>query len=153
MSVQKPIKRAGAIQNFSREHHYGLLLCWKIKTGFKKGIALTRIKAYANWFYEKDLLPHFIAEEKLIFPVLGLEHKLIKKAIEDHKMLSKLFTAKTNLAENLAVIANELTQHIRFEERQLFNEIQQVATAVQLQEIELLHSQITIDDYQDTFWV
>ena len=34
----KPIKRHKAIQPLSREHHQGLLLCWKIGKGFEKGI-------------------------------------------------------------------------------------------------------------------
>ncbi|WP_241739476.1 hypothetical protein [Aestuariibaculum marinum] len=32
----KPLKRHKALQPLSREHHYGLLLTWKIRTGFKK---------------------------------------------------------------------------------------------------------------------
>jgi len=39
-----PIKRSIALQPLSREHHHGLLLCWKIRTGLKKGIDIDRIK-------------------------------------------------------------------------------------------------------------
>src|SRR5690606_36276296 len=68
---KKPIKRDENIQPFSREHHHGLLLSWKIKTGFKKNLELERIKRYTDWFYKNQLLPHFEAEEKYLFPILG----------------------------------------------------------------------------------
>ena len=35
----KPQKRHKALQPLSREHHHGLLLSWKIRTGFSKDIA------------------------------------------------------------------------------------------------------------------
>ena len=152
MNANKPIKRNKALQAISREHHDGLLLCWKIKSGVEKEVDLFRIKKYVDWFYQNHLLPHFTAEEILIFPILGSQHQLIKKAIADHKNLEKLFTTKTNLTQVLNSIVNDLAQHIRFEERQLFNEIRQVATQTQLQEIERLHTQKAIDDYQDKFW-
>ena len=33
-----PIKRSEYLKPLSRDHHQGLLLCWKIRTGLKKGI-------------------------------------------------------------------------------------------------------------------
>ena len=60
----KPIKRHKAIQPLSREHHQGLLLSWKIRTGLSKGVSTDRIKTYADWFYKTYLIPHFEEEEK-----------------------------------------------------------------------------------------
>ena len=64
-----PIKRHSALQGVSREHHHGLLLCWKIRTGVSKNIPLERIKMYADWFYATYLVPHFELEETHIFPL------------------------------------------------------------------------------------
>jgi hypothetical protein len=47
----KPLKRHAALQPLSREHHHGLLLGWKIRTGLSNGAPLERIKAYADWFF------------------------------------------------------------------------------------------------------
>ena len=58
-----PIKRHNALQGVSREHHHGLLLCWKIRTGLSKNIPLERIKVYVDWFYTNYLVPHFELEE------------------------------------------------------------------------------------------
>lgn len=61
----KPIKRYETIAQFSREHHFGLLLVWKIKQGIKKSISPERISNYVLCFYEQDLKQHFSNEEKL----------------------------------------------------------------------------------------
>src|SRR5690606_578003 len=111
-----PIKRNESLKPFSRDHHHGLLLCWKIRTGLKKGIALSRIKLYANWFFETHLLPHFEAEERHVFPILGNQNDLIKKALADHRRLKRLFEDEIDLEKTLSQIEEELESHIRFEE-------------------------------------
>jgi hypothetical protein len=63
-----PIKRDKALQEVSREHHHGLLLCWKIRKGFSKGIEPERIKRYADWFYKTHLISHFEVEENTFSP-------------------------------------------------------------------------------------
>lgn len=120
MHQTKPIKRNEALQPVSREHHQGLLLCWKIRQGLKKNIAPNRMKVYADWFYKEHLLPHFEIEEKYLFPVLGNEHELIIKATAQHRRLTRLFTDQQQLAKSLSFIEEELETHIRFEERVLF---------------------------------
>jgi iron-sulfur cluster repair protein YtfE (RIC family) len=150
----KPIKRNKALQGVSREHHHGLLLCWKIRTGFSKGISEERIKKYVDWFYGAHLLPHFELEENHIFPILGKDHELVKKAISQHKRLNRLFNETGTLSKSLNLIEEELEQHIRFEERVLFNEIQKIATEDQLGTISKIHNdQKFNDNIDDTFWI
>ncbi len=149
-----PLKRAEYLAFLSREHHQGLLLCWKIKTAFSKGVSLERVKLYADWFYKNHLLPHFEMEEKFIFPVLGNENSLIKYAINDHKRLSQLFCNETQIEISLQQIQVELEKHIRFEERVLFDEIQKSDTFEKLKSIQHLHSnEKFIDNTSDKFWV
>lgn len=152
--MKNPLKRIAALQSFSREHHHTLLLCWKIKTGIKKGIAADRIKTYTDWFYRNHLIKHFINEEKYLYPVLGSEHKLIQQAIGEHELLTRLFTDKLNSEESLKKIPAELERHIRFEERTLFDEIQTAATGDQLQKFNHLHSKKKfVDNLCDEFWL
>lgn len=154
MSTPQPIKRIEALRPLSREHHQGLLLAWKIRTGFSKGIAVERIKTYSDWFYTNHLIPHFELEEDLIFPILGEAHQLVKLAFIQHKKLRQLFTRNKNIEETLKEIEKELTNHIRFEERVLFNEVQSIATKHQLALIEEIHqSQDFIDNTNDPFWM
>ena len=58
----KPQKRHKALQPLSREHHHGLLLSWKIRSGFSKNIEPKRIRTYADWFFKTHLIPHFEME-------------------------------------------------------------------------------------------
>lgn len=149
-----PIKRNEFLQAISREHHHTLLLCWKIKTGFRKEIDPIRIKTYVNWFYKNFILPHFEVEEKHIFPLLGNDHEMVQQALNEHKTLIKIFEAETDIVENLKRIEKELDAHVRFEERILFNEIQEVASDEQLQHIQIVHTEEPfVDNMEDPFWL
>lgn len=148
----KPIKRHSALQPLSREHHHGLLLCWKIRQGFKRDISPERIKVYADWFWETHLAPHFEAEEKYLFPILPADNENVKKALLEHQRLKRLFHKSDDLIKTLNRIEEELEQHIRFEERILFNEIQQAATEAQLQDMVDIHSSDFCDNLSDEFW-
>lgn len=149
-----PLKRAFALQPLSRDHHHALLLVWKIKTGLSKGIAAERIKNYANWFYLTHLLPHFNLEEKYLFPILGSKNILIEQALAEHQKLSNLFGENTDLEVVLKLIEIELENHIRYEERILFNEIQKVASDEQLQKLQTLFPEEPFaDNLTDPFWI
>ncbi len=149
-----PIKRKPALQGVSRDHHYGLLLCWKIRTGFSKQIEVERIKKYADHFFHTYLSPHFGFEEEYMFNILGLENELVKKAMAEHRRLRRLFNDTENITKSLGLIEEELEMHIRFEERILFNEIQAVASEEQLKRIEDVHSQNHPDEFwDDEFWL
>lgn len=151
--MNTPIKRNEFLQPLSREHHHGLLLCWKIRTGLKKGIDAVRIKAYADWFYRTWLLPHFDMEEKHVFTLPGLDPELIQRAIAEHRRLKQLFESGTHVLQNLERIERELDQHIRFEERVLFNAVQEKATPAQLQSIARFHTAVTFtENTDDPFW-
>lgn len=152
--MKTPLKRDEALRPLSREHHHSLLLCWKIRTGFAKGIPAERIKVYADWFYKNHIVKHFKMEEEYLYPILGNEHKLIQQAIVEHELLTKLFTNKSNIEESLKQISVVLDKHIRFEERTLFNEIQITASSVQLEKFELIHvKEKFVDNLSDEFWL
>lgn len=149
----KPQKRHKALQPLSREHHYGLLLSWKIRAGFSKDVDPKRIRAYADWFYKNHLIPHFNMEEKHIFPILENNNELVKRALADHRHLKRLFEAREDDTITLHGIEEELEQHIRFEERVLFPEIQNVATKDEFLQIENIHQpKKFVDNETDLFW-
>ena len=149
-----PLKRKEFLKPISREHHHGLLLCFKIRTGIKKQIIPDRIKKYANWFYQNHLIPHFSIEEEILFPILGNENELVVKAVEEHRTIERLFKNQESTIQNLNAIANAIENHIRFEERILFNALQDIATENLLQQIELHHTESKfIENNEDVFWV
>lgn len=149
----KPLKRHKALQPLSREHHHGLLLAWKIRAGFNKKVDVDRIKVYADWFFKTHLIPHFEVEETHIFTILGNDNDLVKRALSDHRRLSRLFEQTEDLEKNLSLIEEELDKHIRFEERILFPEIQKAATEAQFAHIERIHQSEPFEDkLDDEFW-
>lgn len=152
--MKKPIKRHEALKPLSREHHHGLLLCWKIREGVKRNVETQRIKDYIDWFELKYLDPHFEAEEKYVFPVLGDENALVQRALAEHRRLRRLFNQEEDVYKAIHAIEEELDLHIRFEERNLFNKIQEVATPEEFAEIEERHHSIKFsdDEWKDHFW-
>ena len=154
MEQNTPLKRDPALRHLSHDHHHGLLLCWKIRQGFKLGIEPARMKHYCEWFWTSYLAPHFEEEEKAIFPVLPEEDPLIKQACTEHKRLRKLFASWENPEKTLGQIEEKLEKHIRFEERILFPAVQEKATAKQLETIAAeADREKFMENEQDPFWV
>ena len=152
MSVT-PLKRHKALQSLSKEHHHGLLLCWKIRTGISKGIEMSRIKKYLDWFYAIYLIAHFKIEEKYLFNILGSDNVLVKKALAQHRRLEKLFKQNDDLEKSINYIEEELEQHIRFEERILFKEIQEKASPTELNLFLEMHEESPfVENTLDEFW-
>lgn len=147
------MKRHSALIPLSREHHHGLLLSWKIRRGFTRGIKPERMKKYADWFFKNHLKSHFRMEEKYLFPLLGMGHEGVKKAMADHRRIERLFDDKSNVERSLTLIEETLENHIRFEERILFNEIQEKATSVEFALLEKrIHKTEFEDNLSDEFW-
>ena len=151
--MPKPIKRHISLQALSREHHSGLLLSWKIRQGFTFGVTPVRIKKYTDWFWRYHLKAHFEFEEKYIFPILDKDHQLIQRALREHKELKRLFTAVNQAESNLTLIKDKIVEHIRFEERILFQEIEAEATTEELKRIEKEHSKPITKEWNDEFWI
>lgn len=148
----KPIKRHASLRPLSIDHHQGLLLCWKIRSGLKKNVDPGRIEKYVSWFYGLHLAPHFRLEEQFVFPVLEPDHALTIRARAEHQTLAEL-AQQQQTALSLAHFADALDNHIRFEERQLFQEVQRLATPQQLKLIESMHdAQVFVENGEDVFW-
>ena len=69
----KPLKRHKSLQNLSREHHDGLVFALRLQKGVAKKADLKSMEAYAVWFWNTHLKPHFKMEEEHLFPKYGLD--------------------------------------------------------------------------------
>lgn len=159
MKNTTPIKRHPAFVAFSKDHHFGLMLVWKIKTGFNGGVNPERISNYVLYFFEEDLQHHFHEEEQLIFSKMLADDALRKQAEAEHESIYAIVEQiKQNKHDKdlLHRFAVMLDDHIRFEERILFNRLQQIWEPVQLEEI-LQHSTERGGDcdagWNDQFWL
>jgi hypothetical protein len=159
MEKARPIKRNAAIAEFSRDHHFALLLVWKIREGLKKSIEAERIGKYVLYYFETELMPHFKDEEELLYSKIPSDNKLRVQAESEHKAIYKMISdlqinqADKSLLQNFADI---LEKHVRFEERQLFNflqdntsetELSEIATALKARE----HEEESV--WKDAFWI
>lgn len=138
METVKPIKRNAAIAEFSRDHHFALLLVWKIREGIKNSVQPERISNYVLHYFETELMPHFRAEEEMLYSRISLRNGLRAQAETEHAVIYKLIDSlkknKTdkNLLQNFA---DTLEKHVRFEERELFNFLQENISETELSAI------------------
>lgn len=158
MEKTNPIKRSGAIVELSRDHHFVLLLVWKIREGLKKSVEFERIVKYMLHFYEAELLPHLKDEEKYIYDKIPSDNELKNQAVaEREKIYAALDYLRNNPADErvLREFAELLENHVRFEERRLFDffqhnaseaELSQAATALKNKEHEDENA------WEDAFW-
>ncbi|MGZ8523557.1 MAG: hemerythrin domain-containing protein [Chitinophagaceae bacterium] len=157
MNDHVPIKRHQALVSFSKEHHFGLLLVWKIRQGLLKAVSAERIGKYVLFFFKEDLETHFREEEQLLFSKLPVTDTLRKRAEEEHKEIYSLVeTIQGNSDESLLrQFADILEKHIRFEERTLFNHLQTHISAGELKEISTRFSNaVDLDSkWEDVFWI
>jgi len=160
MEKTKPIKRSVELAPLSRDHHSGLLFCWKIKSGIQKGISAGRITDYVAFYYKNHLQEHFSEEEKYVFPLLPVEHEMSIRAYKEHKdivsQIQSLASGKNVNYATLEQLEALLNSHIRFEERQLFPYIEQTAKKDKFTEagntISTLHEEICEPAWEDEFW-
>lgn len=158
-SKTKPLKRHPALVPLSKDHHFGLLLCWKIRIGIKKEIEVDRIVAYVIYFFQNHLTTHFEEEEKYIFSLLDEKDEKRKKAERQHRKIGRLVEKLSAEPESaiitLGQIEEEVEAHIRFEERDLFPYVQQNLDEFELarlkENIDAIH-QVTVETWDDQFW-
>lgn len=154
-----PIKRHEAIVQFSREHHFGLLLIWKIKQGLKKNIDPKRISDYVLFFFDEDLKAHFTEEERILFSKLDDADALKQQALQEHSEIYQLIEdirLNKNNPELLTSFGVILDKHIRFEERVLFNHLQSKLSDSELAILATEHPEKVTDidgKWDDHFWV
>lgn len=158
--TNKPIKRNEHILKLSKEHHFSLLFCWKIKQGLNGEIPSQRIIKYVQYFSAHFLIPHFREEELFLFPALNDEK--VDKAIEQHKQINNIIAGislhdENNTKKALQRIAELVDDHVRYEERELFPYIESKLSNEQLAVIgEELNNAPAFplkEEFEDEFWV
>ncbi|WP_162415654.1 hemerythrin domain-containing protein [Cyclobacterium roseum] len=156
--MTKPLKRHSSLIPISRDHHFGLLLVWKIRQGIKKQVETKRMVDYLYYFVQQHLEPHFQLEEEVLFGFLAKNDLMRKEAEEQHASIrshyTRIFEAGGD-TERLSQFATELKAHIRFEERKLFQYMQVELLEEDLEKMEAavkeIHQKVE-EDWEDAFW-
>ena len=141
------MKRHKALHSLSQEHHHGLILAQLIKSGNPEFKGLPNTIAgkvqHTIKFFEENLIPHFNKEEDILFPFMKNKNaaidQLISELILQHKTINSLVD-KLKKSTEPEIELNELgvllDSHIRKEERELFQGIQNVLTENEMEKLE-----------------
>ncbi len=158
----KPIKRSPQLAPLSREHHDGLLFAWKIKQGLVNKTPLDTLRSYALWYWRHHIKPHFYQEEKILLPYMPATHPFALRLKEEHDHIRELILGLDKEADkrNLEILCDLVTRHIRFEERELFQYLEELLSPSQLDDVsgQLDKHPVECDDpntsgWKDEFWV
>jgi hemerythrin-like domain-containing protein len=128
----------------SHQHQKALALCVRIDRAQPIPDAdLQAWQAEIEQRFEQEIKIHFSAEEQVVFPAASRFPELVplvKELIADHASLCEWFSeakARRMTAEALPTFAQQLSAHIRKEERQLFERLQQLMNKEELADLGL----------------
>ena len=157
METKEPLKRSKELSPLSHEHHDGLLFVWKLREGLKNNIAPARLKDFTIFYWQQHIKPHFYQEEHVLSKFIPKDNPLLKQMQEEHALIRELILSLGDDAsiETFTSLADVIYKHIRFEERQLFEWVEENLNKEQLQEIynELEEHPLCGSDWKDEFWL
>lgn len=125
------MKRHSALQSLSREHHGALVLalaCTRAASSGSNEKIHAACERVARQF-ETDLEPHFRQEEEALLPLLrnAGQDALVRRTLDDHAHLRAMANALCSRdTACLGEFGKTLSDHVRFEEQELFPIAEQV---------------------------
>ncbi|MCP8688816.1 hemerythrin domain-containing protein [Marinobacterium sedimentorum] len=131
------MKRVPQLRDLSDDHHQGLVLARKAKMAAlgQKEPCGPEIWAEVEAVFRRELEPHFEIEESFIAEPLRAagESQLAQRLCDEHEALRQyLMPGHPRTLDDLRLFGELLQQHIRFEERELFQVAQHKLTSEEL---------------------
>ena len=125
------MRRAGALETLSRDHHLALVIAQKLRRA-TVDTAPTARRAFIS-FWETEGQDHFRSEEELLLPAFARHgdagHEAVVRVLVDHVDLRRLAADLEAQPEpplhRLRELGELLHDHVRHEERILFPLIEQ----------------------------
>lgn len=158
------LHRDQALQPLSRQHHQGLMVSLLLSKGLKKNLTTKPMRDFILQFWQDDLQKHFEVEEQYLTPIAksyATLEPLITRMLLEHQQIVLIINRINNEAraeqlETIKEFADKLEQHIRFEERALFEQIQSTLSAKEMSELNNAFQTIIEKDfcerYPNKFW-
>src|SRR6201993_4909105 len=123
----------------SRQHQHALALCVRIDRAAPIGASdLVAWQVEIAQHFQTETRIHFAAEENILFPAarkFPALTPLVEELLLDHFMLRESFAkaeAHAMSTTDVAVFAQQMSAHIRKEERQLFERLQELMSQEEL---------------------
>lgn len=143
------MKRHPALVPLSDDHHHELVQARRLRSAADAGPEerVAAGSAYVELFFT-ETVEHFRREEDELFPVYlrreGADPALVERVLREHMELHGLArTLRTAVAagdvpaETLRELGTLLSDHVRLEERELFEAIQRVIPSSELDRLNL----------------
>jgi hemerythrin-like domain-containing protein len=138
------MKRHPALVVLSDDHHHELVQARRLLAAADSGPdeRLRAASAYVEVFFT-ETVEHFRREEETVFPLYarqpGADSELLERILREHMELHGLARAlRAEVAagdvssDTLAELGSLLRSHVRLEERELFEDVQRVVPAAEL---------------------
>lgn len=131
------MKRISELRELSEDRHHGLALARMAKKSVagEGGLSLAEAWMEVDRKFRDELEPHFHIEESMIGPALESRggRDLVERLLREHAELRRLAgPGLTRTTDVLLMFGELLDNHIRFEERELFEVVQNVLSAEEL---------------------
>ena len=131
------MQRAPALRTLSSEHHTGLVIARRARLAASESEQARRLAwEELTRRFHGELEAHFVREEEGLLPALrgAGETVLVERTLREHRSLRRLIDE--NDTGNLAAFGELLRDHIRFEEKELFETAQKLLPPLTLAKLE-----------------
>ena len=153
----QPIKRSTQLAPLSREHHDGLLFAWKLRRGLANDTAIEILSNYCHWYWKNHIRKHFHHEEDILLKFIPAGNEMAKRLKNEHDNIRELILSIDHKPDTITIgmLADFISRHIRFEERILFNYLEQNLSAAELDDIysQLEQESICSHEWDNMFWM
>jgi hypothetical protein len=139
------VKRHPALQDLSRDHHFFLLQVRQIRwfaRGNRRAPPLEQLLEEFRLLWRQDGYLHLREEEEVLLPLYeqqpsGETERHMHRLLDDHEWLRRhaILLEAQEEPDLLKRVAERLYAHVRFEERILFQHVQNVLPEHHLQQL------------------
>ncbi|MDH5525940.1 MAG: hemerythrin domain-containing protein [Nitrospirota bacterium] len=137
-----PVRRDPRLVPLSHDHHVALFRAREVVLAVD-GVQPQEPESLARHlaaFFDGELVQHFEAEEQHLLPPfvahVGVDHPLVVELMRQHAEIRTLAAALTDgegdVWERLKAWSTAITAHVRWEEREWFNAVQEALTEDEL---------------------
>ncbi|MDQ4078239.1 MAG: hemerythrin domain-containing protein [Chloroflexota bacterium] len=144
------MKRHPALQDYSRDHHFLLLQTREIRWFFDESRHAAQLEQLSAGFlsaWRRDIGPHLQEEEAVLLPFYAqhdaADEAYLQRVYSEHAWLRENVLAfqerleqDEDFLELLGQIGHRLHDHVRFEERVLFQHMQSLLSDAELADLD-----------------